>query len=440
MTTRTQPTNWSGTVAYRARRVHAPTSVQELQALVARSPRIRALGTRHSFNEVADTTADLVSLASMPPVVDVDRAASTVTVAAGVRYGALATAVQDAGLALRNMGSLPHISVGGACATGTHGSGVGNGNLASSVRALRLVTADGDLVTLSRDDDPERFPGVVVALGALGVVVDLTLDLVPTYDVRQVVYEGLPPEQLVDGTFGEVLAGGYSVSLFTRWRSPGVDQVWLKRAVRPSSAGRREGQPGDLPDDAAGDYPPTWRGARLADGPRHPLPGMPTENCTPQQGVVGPWNERLPHFRMEFTPSSGDEIQSEYFVPAEHAAAAMAALAPIRDRIARVLHVSEIRTVRADDLWLSGSHERDSVALHFTWQKDPTGVGAVLPEVEDLLAPFGPRPHWGKVFTIDPGAVRAQYPRADDFAALAASMDPGGKFRNEFLDRYLPAP
>jgi xylitol oxidase len=433
----THATNWSGTVTYRAREIHAPTSVEELQGLVAGSPRIRALGTRHSFSEVADTTADLVSVAALPPVIDVDTAASTVTVASGVRYGALATAVQSAGLALPNMGSLPHISVGGACATGTHGSGVGNANLASSVRSLRLVTADGELVTLSRDADPDRFPGAVVALGALGVVVDLTLDLVTSYQLRQVVYQDLPEDQLVDGALGEVLADGYSVSLFTRWLSPRVDQVWLKRAVREGAVAGVGGSTA-LPDDAAGEYPATWRGARLATGPMHPLPGMPTENCTAQEGVVGPWNERLPHFRMEFTPSSGDEIQSEYLVPAEHGAAALAALAPLRERIARVLLVSEIRTVRADDLWLSESYERDSVAIHFTWQKDPDGVMAVLPDVERLLAPFEPRPHWGKVFTTDPGTVRALYPRADDFRRLAASMDPGRKFRNAFLDRYLP--
>jgi xylitol oxidase len=430
----TPATNWSGTVEYRARELHTPTSVAELQRLVAGSPRIRALGTRHSFSHVADTTADLVSVAGLPPVVDVDTAGSTVTVAAGVRYGALARSVRDAGLALANMGSLPHISVGGACATGTHGSGVRNANLASSVRSLRMVTADGDLVTLSRDTDPE-FPGAVVALGALGVVVDVTLDLVPHYDVRQVVYLDLPEEQLLDGALGGVLAGGYSVSLFTRWTSPGIDQVWLKRAVTGAGGTYTD----DLPDDAVGAYPAQWRGARLATEAVHPLPGMPVENCTEQSGVVGPWNERLPHFRMEFTPSSGEEIQSEYLVPAHHGAAALAALSTIRERIASVLLVSEIRTVRADDLWLSESYDRDSVAIHFTWQRDPDGVAAVLPAVEELLAPFEPRPHWGKVFTTDPDAVRAQYPRADDFRRLAASMDPRGTFRNEFLDRYLPA-
>ena len=429
-------TNWSGTVAFGARRIHAPTTVDELRTLVGSTRRIRALGTAHSFSHVADTDADLVSVGSLPPTIDVDRDARTATVASGVRYGAVAQAAHDHGLALANMGSLPHISVGGACATGTHGSGVRNANLASSVRALELVTADGDLVTLSRDADPERFPGAVIALGALGVVVRLTLDLVPAYDVRQSVYLDLPEDQLAAEELTDVLRSAYSVSLFTRWLGTGVDQVWVKTRVAPDSAAAAAG----LPEDATAPFPGRWRGARLADGAVHPLPSMPAENCTQQGGVVGPFHERLPHFRLEYTPSSGDEIQSEYLLPIEHAADALAALAPLRGRIAPVVHVSEIRTVAADDLWLSPSHDRTSVAVHFTWHKDPDGVAAVLPAVEEALAPFSPRPHWGKLFGIEAETVRAQYPRADDFRRLAAELDPDGTFRNDFVDRYLPVP
>ena len=432
-----QHTNWSGTVTYGARRVHTPTSVAELQDLVASTPRIRPLGTRHSFNHVADTTEDHLSVAGLPQLVDVDPATSTVTVAAGVRYGAVARVVHEAGFALKNMGSLPHINVGGACATGTHGSGVRNANLASSVRALQLVTAKGELVTLSRDADPDRFPGAVVALGALGVVVGVTLDLVPTFDVRQVVYRDLPAAQLLRGDLEEVLRSGYSLSLFTRWLGADVDQVWLKQRV---GAGAPAGaDDAGLPTDAISPFPEVWRGARLAEGPMHPLPGMPTENCTEQGGVPGPFHERLPHFRMEYTPSSGEEIQSEYLVPSEHGAAALAAVATLRERIAPILHVSEIRTVAADDLWLSPSYQQDSVAIHFTWQKRPDEVAALLPAVEEVLAPFAPRPHWGKVFALAPERVSARYPRFDDFRRLAAELDPDGKFRNQFLDEYVPA-
>ena len=414
-------TNWARTVTFGARAVHRPTSVAELQDLVRESGRIRALGTGHSFSRVADTAADLVSVAGLPPTVEVDAAGSRVTVAAGVRYGELAVRLHRAGLALRAMASLPHISVAGACATGTHGSGVRNQGLASAVSAVELVTGDGGLRTLSRADDPEDFPGAVVALGALGVVVRLTLDVVPAYDLTQVVYEDLPAAALGQEELDEVLAGAYSVSLFTRWRGEDVDQVWLKRVLGDGTAA-----------------PGTWHGARLAPGPVHPVPGMPAESCTVQGGVPGPWHERLPHFRAEFTPSSGEEIQSEYLLARTDAAAALAALSGIRERIAPVLHVSEVRTVAADDLWLSPAHGRETVALHFTWHKDPDGVAAVLPAVEEALAPYAPRPHWGKVFTIAPDLVRSAYPRIGDFAALADRLDPTGKFRNDFVDTYLP--
>ncbi|WP_454778026.1 FAD-binding protein [Georgenia muralis] len=415
-------TNWARTLTFGARAVHRPGSVAELQELVRTSERIRALGTGHSFSRVADTTADLVSVAGLPPTVEIDPARSRVTVAAGVRYGDLAEQLHRAGFALRAMASLPHISVAGACATGTHGSGVTNQGLASAVSAVELVTGDGDLRTLSRADDPEDFPGAVVALGSLGVVVRLTLDVVPTYDVSQVVHEDLPARSLGRDELDEVLAGAYSVSLFTRWRGDDVDQVWLKRRT----------------DDAASDHPATtFHGARLAAGPVHPVPGMPAASCTVQGGVPGPWHERLPHFRAAFTPSSGEEIQSEYLVARADAAAALTALRGLKERVAPVLHVSEVRTVAADDLWLSPAYGRDTVALHFTWHKDPGGVAAVLPAVEEALAPYAPRPHWGKVFTIAPDLVRSVYPRIGDFAALAARLDPTGTFRNDFVDTYL---
>lgn len=415
-------TNWARTLTFGARAVHRPGSVAELQELVRTSERIRALGTGHSFSRVADTTADLVSVAGLPPTVEIDPAHSRVTVAAGVRYGDLAEQLHRAGLALRAMASLPHISVAGACATGTHGSGVTNQGLASAVSAVELVTGDGKLRTLSRADDPEDFPGAVVALGSLGVVVRLTLDVVPTYDVSQVVHEDLPARSLGRDELDEVLAGAYSVSLFTRWRGDDVDQVWLKRRT----------------DDSGSDHPATtFHGARLAAGPVHPVPGMPAESCTVQGGVPGPWHERLPHFRAAFTPSSGEEIQSEYLVARADAAAALTALRGLRERVAPVLHVSEVHTVAADDLWLSPAYGRDTVALHFTWHKDPGGVAAVLPAVEEALAPYAPRPHWGKVFTIAPDLVRSVYPRIGDFAALAARLDPTGTFRNDFVDTYL---
>jgi xylitol oxidase len=417
-------TNWAGNVTFSAQRVRRPASVGELRRIVAGSERVRALGTGHSFNPIADTPGDLVSVAGLPKVMEIDAGRATVTVSAGLRYGELAGPLNEAGWALRNLGSLPHISIAGACATGTHGSGDGNGNLATAVSALQMVTADGDVVTASREDDGERFGGLVVALGTLGIVTSLTLDLVPAFRVRQYVYEGLPRDQL-DEHLADIFASAYSVSLFTGWRGGKINQVWRK-----CLAGA-----GDSPGPARS----RWLGAAPADGPRHPVPGMPAAYCTQQLGVPGPWHERLPHFRLEFTPSSGEELQSEYLVPREHAVEALAAIDRIRDRVAPVLQISEIRTVAADGLWLSPSYRRPSMAIHFTWIKDTGAVRPVLAAIEDQLAPLRARPHWGKLFTVSPAAVRGLYQRLPDFQRLRGRYDPAGKFGNELVDSYVPA-
>jgi|RhiMetdeSRZDD1v2_1073273.scaffolds.fasta_scaffold12826_10 alditol oxidase len=416
-------TNWAGNVAFSATRVHRPASVAELQRLVAAGACVRALGTGHSFSRIADTPGDLVSVAGLPKIMKVDAEAATVTVSAGVRYGELAPHLHAAGYALRNLASLPHISVAGACATGTHGSGNSNGNLATAVCAMEMITAGGDAVTMSREADGDRFRGAVVGLGALGIVTSLSLDIVPAFGIRQYVYENLPHEQLYEH-LTDIFASAYSVSLFTDWRSPRIRQVWLKQR-----AGEHD--------------PPTpgtrWYGALAADGPRHPVPGLPAANSTRQLGVPGPWHERLPHFRLDFTPSAGDELQSEYLLPQRLAAGALRAIASIGDRVAPVLRISEIRTVAADDLWLSPSYRQDSMAIHFTWINDVPAVMPVLATVEDRLAPFGARPHWGKLFTTSPAAVSRLYDRLPDFQRLLRSLDPDGKFRNKFIDTYVPA-
>ncbi|WP_346538858.1 FAD-binding protein [Micromonospora sp. DPT] len=406
--------NWAGNVTYSARSFHRPSTVDELRRLVAGSDRIRAVGTGHSFNRLGDTTGDLVSLAGLPPTVEVDRERGTVTVAAALRYGDLATRLHAEGLAVANLASLPHISVAGSVATGTHGSGDGNRNLAAAVAGLELVTADGDLLTVSRADG-DRFAGMVVSLGALGVVTRVTLDVVPTFAIRQYVRRDLPADRL-DAAF----ASAYSVSGFSTWRSSTVDQVWRKQLA-------------DQPPP-----PADWLGTTAAEAPLHPVPGLDPVHCTTQLGEPGPWHERLPHFRLGFTPSSGDELQSEYHLPRAAAAGALAALGGMRHRIAAVLQISELRTIAADDLWLSPNQGRDSLAIHFTWVDDAAAVLPVLAEVEQRLAPFAPRPHWGKVFTLDQPSVAAAFGRYADFAALLTELDPTGKFRTDLLDRYFP--
>jgi xylitol oxidase len=415
-------TNWAGNVIFEPERYLRPSSIPELQHVVAGSERLRVLGSGHSFNRLADSPGTLVSLADLPRVIEVDSPNAAVRVGAGVRYGELAVELNRAGRALHNLGSLPHISVAGACATGTHGSGDGNGNLATAVSALELVTADGDLVTVSRESDPGPFPGLVVGLGALSVVTSLTLDTQPAFEVRQYVYDELPYEQ-VTGHFDEIMASAYSVSLFTDWRRPGFRQAWLKRRADTRDSWTPE---------------PAWMGGTLADGPRHPVPGMPADYCTQQLGVPGPWHERLPHFRLEFTPSSGDELQSEFLLPRAAALDGLDALRSIAAPMAPVLQTAEVRTIAADDLWRSESYQRDTVAFHFTWIKDEAAVAAVLGRLEERLMPLGARPHWGKVFVSGPEVIAGRYPRRDDFRRLMHRYDPAGKFRNDLLDRYLP--
>ena len=402
---RTAPTNWGGNVTYGARRVLRPRSVEELAGMVAGADRIKALGTMHSFSRVADTPGDLVTLADLPPRLEIGT--DTVTVGAGMRFGEITGPLHEAGRALHNLGSLPHISVGGACATGTHGSGDGNPALAAAVQSMEMITAGGDLITV---DDP----AAVVALGRLGVVTAITLKTVPTYDIQQVVYDNLPAEALDDDLDG-ILGAAYSVSLFTRLRGPVFEMAWLKRRVDP-------GAPWTPPE--------TWGSATRAPEQRHPIPGESGDECTPQDGLPAPWHTRLPHFRLEFTPSKGEEIQSEYFVPREHGAAAVRAVRALGDRLAPILLVSEIRTVAADELPASMAYRRDSVLLHFTWVQDQAAVEAAVTDVEAAIAGFDPRPHGGKVITMTPR-------RVPELRALADRLDPDGVFANDFADEFL---
>jgi alditol oxidase len=410
--------NWAGNIEFGAARVHRPGAVEELQGVVAAADRVRVVGSGHSFNRIADTDGDLVRVDGLPGSLVVDPESSTVDIAAGMRYAEVAAALHAQGYALTNMASLPHISVAGSCATGTHGSGSANQSLAAAVTAQRIVGPDGEMAEWRRGD--AGFAGTVVGLGALGVVVGMTLAVEPTYQVAQWVYDGVPLERVV-GDFEELFAAAYSVSAFTDWRG-GEAVVWRKertdRSTRPAER---------------------WLGGRLADGPRHPIAGMPTENATQQLGVVGPWHERLPHFRPEFTPSNGTELQSELLLPREAAGEAIAALRSLGERMAPVVQVSEIRTVAADELWLSPAYGRDTVAFHFTWTQDTDLVLAVVADMEKLLNPLGARPHWGKLTATPPDEILAGYERAADFAALRRVTDPAGKFRNAYVASFFPA-
>ena len=410
--------NWSGTYEYRASAVEEPRTIAELQRLVASAPRIRALGTRHSFNDIADTDGVLVTTTGIDPDFEIDEERRVVALGAGTRYGVLATYLTEQGWALHNMGSLPHISVGGAIATGTHGSGDLNGNLSTAVRGLQIVGPDGALRWVRHGD--ADFPGSVVALGLLGVVVRVEIAIEPSYFVRQDVYTGLPWATLL-GDVPAVTGSGYSVSVFTDWVTDPIRQVWVKRRLASLDE--------TVPEGLAG-------ASRVATASQ--IIESEIDNTT-QQGVAGAWSQHLPHFRIDSTPSLGDEIQVEYFVDRADGAAALAAVRELGAEIAPHLLVTELRTIAADDLWLSTASGRDSLAIHFTFKNEPDEVVALTPDIEAALEPFSPRPHWGKVYTLAPERVAAQYPRFADFRELVARVDPDGKFQGAHTAALLAA-
>jgi len=411
-------TNWAGNLTYQAASIARPASVAEAQEIVRAAARVRAVGSRHCFNDIADTTGVHLSLELLNRIAGVDERARTVAIEGGVRYGELGPYLDQRGYALHNLASLPHISVAGAVATATHGSGARLRNLAAAVTGIEFIDARGDLVALSREKDGDIFAGAVVNLGALGIVTKLTLAIEPTFQVRQRIYRDLPFDALT-AHFGEVMGAGYSVSAFTTWLQDTIEQVWVKS--------RNEEPP--LPPDLFGALPAT---ANL-----HPLPGHDAASCTDQMDVPGPWYERLPHFKLAFTPSSGAELQAEYFVARERAVDAIRALKRWGRALGPFLFVSEIRTVAADDLWLSPAYKRDLVAFHFTFRQDVPGVLRILYEMEQQLAPLSPLPHWGKLFAMSPAKIATGYPRLGDFRDLAAKHDPAGKFRNRFVDKYV---
>jgi alditol oxidase len=413
--------NWAGNIEYGTEKLESADSVAQVRQFVKNQAKLKVLGTRHCFNRIADSKDQFLSLKEMDRVVSLDKTARSVTVAGRMTYGELCPYLDKQGFALANLASLPHISVIGACSTGTHGSGEKNGNLATAVSGLQLVNAAGEVIELSRKKEGERFLGSVVGLGALGVVTSVTLDVRPSYQMQQYVYENLPLSELTKH-FDEIEAAAYSVSLFTDWQKPRINEVWLKTVVD---------------DRKKFDAPAEFFGGKRATKNLHPIAELSAENCTEQMGVPGPWYDRLPHFRMGFTPSAGKELQSEYFVPRKNAVEAILAVEKLRDQVSPHLLISEIRAIAADDLWLSPCHKRDSVTIHFTWKPEWEAVRQVLPMIERELTPFQVRPHWGKLFTVPPGELHTQYEKIADFVQLCREYDPQGKFRNDFLNTNI---
>ena len=421
-TSKEKLTNWAGNLEYSTDVVFYPETVAEVQQLVKEHNKIKALGTRHCFNTIADSKDGFISTKKLNKLVSLDEGAKTVTVEGGMKYGELAPGLHQKGYSLHNLASLPHISVAGAITTATHGSGVKNGNLSTAVSALEIVKTDGSLLHLSRQDG-DAFYAAVVGLGALGIITKVTLDVQPTFLMRQYVYERLPLAQLQQH-FDDIVSAGYSVSLFTDWQSDSINEVWIKSRVddEKNSEARKD-----------------WFGASAATKNMHPIAALSAENCTDQMGVPGPWYERMPHFKMGFTPSSGKELQSEYFVPHRHGLEAMMAIQKMGKDISPHLFISEIRTIAADNFLMSPCYKQDSVTIHFTWKQEWEEVSKLLPQIETALAPFGARPHWGKIFTLSPQTLDARYQNTPAFKEVMAQYDAQGKFQNEFLKKNLYA-
>lgn len=413
--------NWAGNIEYSTDKVSYPQTLAEMQRKVKSLDTFQTLGTRHCFNRIADNKHHLLSTKNLNQVVELNAQASTVTVEGGIKYGELAPHLHQKGFALHNLASLPHISVAGSITTATHGSGMKNGNLSTAVRALELITADGSVFHLSRERDEEKFLAAVVGLGAFGVITKVTLALQPTFDVQQKVFVQLPMNQLREN-FEAIMSAGYSVSLFTDWATEAVNEVWVKSRVGEEKEAKLE---------------PEFFSAKAATKNLHPIAELSAENCTEQLGVPGPWFERLPHFKMGFTPSAGKELQSEYFVPKQNAVEAIEAIQKMGKQISPHLLISEIRAIDADEFWMSPCGHQASVAIHFTWKQDWAAVSKLLPEIEKELSPFHARPHWGKLFTLSPKVLASRYKRIEQFKKIAAEFDPKGKFRNEFLNKYI---
>ncbi len=412
--------NWAGNITFSTNNVHYPDSVEQVQEFVKKASKLKVLGSRHCFNRIADSTDNLMSLKQMDKVVTLDEKAHTVTVDAAMKYGQLCPYLDSKGFALHNLASLPHISIAGACATATHGSGIKNGNLSTAVSGLEIVTADGNILTLSKQKDDEKFAAAVVNLGAIGVVTKVTLNIQPSFMMRQNVYVNLPFTQMKDH-FENIMSSGYSVSLFTDWKAKSVNEVWIKsKAVEEDFT-----------------LKPEFFGAKAATKNLHPIAELSAVNCTEQLGVPGPWYGRLPHFKMGFTPSSGKELQSEFFVPRHNAVDAILAVQQLNEQISPHLLISEIRTIDADNLWMSPCYKQSSVTIHFTWKPDWPAVSKVLPVIEKELSPFNARPHWGKLFTMSPDKLKSLYEKLPDFQKMIKDYDPTGKFRNDFLDKNI---
>ena len=405
--------NWATNITFQDAETIHPQSVTDLQELVHTSEKIRARGSAHCFNTIADTREVAVILDQMPDLMEIDETRKKVRVGAGVKYAQLAEFLFPKGWALHNLASLPHVSLAGAVSTGTHGSGIRNGALHTAVSSIELIGADGSLRQVTRGID-RNFYASIVSLGLAGIATSFQLEIEPSFEIMQTVYGDLPRATFQENLI-EILSGAYSVSYLTTWGDNKAGDLWFKSKSPP---------------------PAQYFGALPRTEKAHPIFGVDPDACTEQFGVSGPWHLRLPHFRIDANPSLGNELQSEFFVASENAAAAFAILEEISSNIRHKLLVTEVRAIAADEHWLSPAYQRETVAFHCTWENDPE-VPALVAVIESALQRFAIRPHFGKVFNLSGEHLARVLPRFSEFKEHISEIDPHGKFQNEFTSALL---
>jgi xylitol oxidase len=423
--------NWAGNVTFNTTKIFYPKNAKEIQELVKATDKIKVLGSGHSFTEICDSSEAIISLTELNKIISLDKENHTVTVEGGIKYGSLCSFLHENGYALHNLASLPHITIAGACATATHGSGNKNGILATNVTAIEFIDGEGEIQTLSDEKDGEIFKGAVVSLGAIGVITKMTLKLIPTFNLKQIVYQELHMSQLAEN-FNAIHSIGYSVSLFTNWANKNINQVWIKSIhdeLKTATINIDTTITTVIVDDLYG--------AKVATSKVHPIAEQSTEHLTDQMGTFGPWYERMTHFKMSFDPSIGGELQAEYFLAIEYAFEAIMAVEALNEKLFPYLLITEIRTIMADDLWMSPFYKKDSIAIHFLFKPDWENVKILITLIEEKLEPYKPIPHWGKLFMMEPKTLQYRYERINDFRELLKKYDMKGKFRNNFINKYI---
>jgi len=407
--------NWSESFQFSATEIATPESTEALQTVIAEAPTAKAIGTRHSFNAVADSPGGvLVDVSTLRDVhLAIDHEQMTASVPAGWTYSQAVRELEAAGVALGNLASLPHISVAGATATGTHGSGDRNPMMSAEIVGVEVVDGEGQLRVVG-EGHPD-LGALSLGLGAFGVFTRVVFAVRPTFQVQQDYYRSAPWENVL-ANLDDIFASAYSVNIHGDFSTDTVRGVWRKHVC----------DSGEIMVS-----PERLFGLTLERGQ---LPNA----ATTRLHKPGPWSVRLAHFRPDAAPSTGgDELQSEYFVSRAHAVDALDALRSIGDRIDPHLWGAEIRTVASDDLWISPATGRDTLSIGLTWRKHPEAVHDLLPVVESTLEPFDARPHWGKLFAMEAPRLHALYPRLAEFNALRATYDPAATFASPFLDSLV---